>query len=414
MPGAYFRKRRYAGSKDRRAVTERLFKILRNRARLDWWIVRANAQVEPSPRARVLADLMLRDRLDESAAAALFGGTQYAPAPLSPVERGLAASLEGQPFDHPTMPAWVRGECPEWLDAPLRELYGERFEAELAALNEPAPLDARVNIFRGSREEIRTALREQGVESKPARFSPVGLRIEGHPRLTHTPAYKDGLIEVQDEGSQLAALMAEPEPRHTVIDFCAGAGGKTLALVDAMIRDGRFDGLLWACDTIPSRLAELEKRARRAGVHEAILIHAFTENDPWLGENEACADRVLLDVPCSGTGAWRREPEAKGRLTEQSVGAFVVLQRRILERAATLVKPGGRLIYVTCSILSAENEEQIAWFLEAAPAFSARPAGPIWQRVTGAEAPVETPFVRLSPAATGTDGFFIAVLERSK
>jgi 16S rRNA (cytosine967-C5)-methyltransferase len=419
VPGAYFRKRRYAGSKDRRAVIDRLFNILRNRAKLDWRIARANTSVAAAPRARVLADLIVRERLGEADAAALFGGTTYAPPPLTPDERALAHALEEQAqedsaLDHPDMPAWVRGEFPEWLEAPLAELYGGRLAEEMAALNEPAPLDARVNTFRGTREELQSMLRDDGIESAPTRFSPLGLRIDGHPRLTHARAYKDGLIDIQDEGSQLAALLVEAGPRHTVVDFCAGAGGKTLALADIMSRDGRFDGLLWACDVSATRLAELTKRARRAGVQEAILIHPFAENDPWLAENEACADRVLLDVPCSGTGAWRREPEAKGRLTPESVETYCALQRDILARAAPLVKPGGRLVYVTCSILRSENEAQIAGFLDRAAGFSVLPTGPIWRAVTGAEPPRETPFLRLSPAATGTDGFFVAVLERAR
>ena len=382
--------------------------MIRHRARLDWWIKQTAVPLEPTPRTRVIADLVLRDGLNESDIAGLFGSTDYAPPLLAPEESALIGNLEGQDINQPTQPAWVRHEFPDWLETPLTELFGDRLEQEMAAHNEPATVDLRVNTFKTSRAKVQALLQEAGVACEPTSLSPLGLRLRDHPRVTQSPLYKDGLFEVQDEGSQMAALLTDARPGMTVIDFCAGAGGKTLALSNAMVVKGRFNGALWACDIAEPRLQELQKRADRNGAADTILTHVLLENDFWIADNANLADRVLADVPCSGTGTWRREPEARWRLTPEALQDYVSRQQNILSQAARLVKSGGRLVYVTCSILPAENEEQIAWFLENHPAFKAIPVQGTWKTIPSSSGPA----LRLSPATSGTDGFFIAILQR--
>jgi 16S rRNA (cytosine967-C5)-methyltransferase len=423
-PGSYFSKRRYAGSKDRRAIIEQLFCILRSRAKLDWWIASQAAAVDITPRSHVIADLVLRGGLSESDIAGLFGSTDYAPPSLTPDECALIRDLEGQDHNHleqAIQPLWIRKEFPDWLEASLAETYGEKLEQEMIALNEPAPVDLRINTFITSLGDVQQQLAKADIACDPTSLSPMGLRLHGHPRVTHTQAFKDGLFEVQDEGSQLAALLTDARAGMTVIDYCAGAGGKTLALVNAMIEDDQFDGLFWACDITESRLRELNKRATRNGTAEAILPHDLSNDDTWLHDNAKIADRVLADVPCSGSGAWRRAPESRWRLTAETLQEYIDQQRDILAKAGSLVKSGGRLIYVTCSILPAENEDQIAWFLENHPDFSALPVTDLWARIIGGTPPTSSPTstvtsalaLRLSPASSQTDGFFIAILQKS-
>ena len=344
--------------------------------------------------------------------AALFGSTDYAPPTLTSDETALISKLEGQELNQPTQPVWVRHEFPDWLEAPLTDRFSDQLEHEMKALNEPAPVDLRVNTFKADREDLQAQFNAADIACEPTLHSPIGLRLQGRPRVTHTKMFKDGLIEVQDEGSQLASLLVDARAGMTVIDYCAGAGGKTLALVNAMIEGNRFDGMFWACDVAESRLRELEKRATRNGTNEAIVTHLLQEDDVWLGDNVNLADRVLADVPCSGSGAWRRESENRWRLTPDSLNEHVTRQREILTKAAGLVKQGGRLIYVTCSILPSENEGQIEWFLENHSDFSLFPVAVVWAMTIGSPLPISSETVRLSPAATGTDGFFVAILQR--
>jgi 16S rRNA (cytosine967-C5)-methyltransferase len=364
----------------------------------------------------------LRDGSTELDIAAQFGSTDYAPPPLTPDECGLIRKLEGQKHDqlaHPEQPTWVHQEFPDWLEASLTETYDKSLEQEMMALNEPAPVDLRINTFKSTREDVQEQLAKADIACEPTSLSPIGLRLQARPRVTHTQLFKDGLFEVQDEGSQLAALLTDARAGMTVIDYCAGAGGKTLALVNAMIEDDRFDGMFWACDITVSRLRELEKRATRNGTIEAIHPHVLQDDaagdagNAWLRDNANLADRVLADVPCTGSGAWRRDPENRWRLTPDTLQGYSERQRNILTKAASLVKTGGRLVYVTCSILPAENEEQISWFLETHPAFSVMPVTDIWARIIGSTPLTSKPTLRLSPSSSQTDGFFIAILQKT-
>ena len=238
--------------------------------------------------------------------------------------------------------------------------------------------------------------------------------VTARPRLKHrvplagTAAFKDGLVEVQDEGSQIAALLADARPGMRVVDFCAGAGGKTLALAAQM----RNRGKLVACDTAAWRLERAGKRLRRAGVNNVERRTLASERDLWVKHHAASFDRVLVDAPCLGIGSWRRNPDGKWRATPQDLAELVERQRDILASAARLVKPGGRLIYATCSLLHEENEAQAETFLAARPDFALYPVARAWEETIGGRSPGGNECLRLTPARHGTDGFFVAQFER--
>jgi len=228
------------------------------------------------------------------------------------------------------------------------------------------------------------------------------------------PPFRDGLVEVQDEGSQLVALLADARPGMRVVDFCAGAGGKTLAMAAAMGNKGH----IVACDVLRGRVDRAAARLARAGVHNVERRGLSTERDPWVKRHARSFDRVLVDAPCSGVGTWRRNPDAKWRFTKDDLAAVIDLQRRILDSAARLVKPGGRLIYATCSLLPSENAAQVMSFAKDHPDFALRPVAAVWadtigRMADGAVSPGADRLLQLTPATHGTDGFFVAVLERS-
>ena len=408
---AYFRRRRYAGSGDRRAIQGRVFGILRRHARLEWHVGRVSA-APLSPRALALADLIVGDGLDAEAATRLFGSSAHAPAPLTETETALTRALQGRTLDDPAMPDSVRFEYPAWLEPSLRAAFGERLAEEMSALNRQAPLDLRVNASKRTRDAALAALAVESVVAEPTPFSPWGVRVKGAVRIGGTRAFKQGLIEIQDQGSQIVAALVGAGPGMTIVDFCAGAGGKTLALAAAMSRRGKAAGRLIACDTSPERLRRMTARLARAGAENIDRIVLKDENDSALGKWVNAADRVLLDVPCSASGAWRRDPLGKWRFSPDQLGQMVASQQRILAAAACLVRPGGRLVYATCSVLPEENEMQVATFLARDDEFKIVPIARAWSETLGGVPPAGNQFLRLTPAAQGTDGFFAAVLER--
>ena len=410
---AYLRARRYIGAKDRRAIGQRVFSLLRAKARLDWWCARAGlaaAQV----RHRILAGLLLIDGETPEAVSALFDGGGYHPPALDPAEREALEALAGQGLVQPEQPDWVRLECPEWLLPDFEVAFGAGAESELQALLDEAPLDLRVNSLKGEREAAQRGLAEAGIECGPTPVSPLGLRVAGRRAVTATETFQTGLVEVQDEGSQLLALLADARPGLTVCDLCAGAGGKTLALGAAMGGQGR----LVAADVDPRRLAVARPRLRRAGLSGIELHHLEGAADPWLGGQAGGFDRVLVDAPCSGTGTWRRSPDARWRLAPQRLEALQAIQDELLRTAAALVAPGGRLVYATCSLLPAENEARVAAFLETQPGFVPLPVEAVWAETLDAAGPPEgashAGALRLTPARHGTDGFCLAILERER
>jgi 16S rRNA (cytosine967-C5)-methyltransferase len=398
----------------RAAAPARAARIARERAALDWWLERAAppSGLRDPDRARLLAELALVEGWGEvRIAAALGGGIRRGG--LAPPERVLLRALAGQPLQHPAQPRAVRLSCPAWLEPLLAAGLGERLEPELEALRAEPSLDLRTNSLRATREEARAALRAEGIESDPTPLSPLGLRVRGRPELARTAALRGGLVEVQDEGAQLVALLVAARPAMRVADLCAGAGGKTLALAACMQNRGR----LLAADVSPGRARRAAARLRRAGVHNAQWRVLADERDPWLRRRAGSFDRVLVDAPCSGTGSWRRAPDARWRLEPGDLEALRALQARLLESAARLLRPGGRLVYATCSLLPGENAEPVQAFLAAHPGLRWLEAARIW-REAALPGPCPQPAgagpgLTLTPARHGTDGFFVAVLERS-
>jgi 16S rRNA (cytosine967-C5)-methyltransferase len=306
------------------------------------------------------------------------------------------------------MPRPVANDLPEWLAPYLERVFGKGLEHEMTALNGPAPTDLRVNLLKADRETARRALAAEGVAARPTPLSPVGLRLHERVPLGNLAAFKQGLVEVQDESSQIAALLADARHGMRVVDFCAGAGGKTLALAAGMNNRGK----LVACEVSQRRLDRAARRLRRAGVANVERRALSGERDKWVKRHAGSFDRVFVDVPCLGTGTWRRNPDAKWRMTPDDLAELVERQQQILCSAARLVRPGGRLIYATCSLLREEDEAQAEAFLVATPDFSLLPVARVWEETIGGASPGGEDYLRLTPARHGTDGFFVAIFAR--
>jgi 16S rRNA (cytosine967-C5)-methyltransferase len=396
---------RYAGSGDRAAVSGLIWDVLRRSASSAW------IMDDDTARARLLGMLRLERGLDTDAIAALCDGGRFAPEPLTSGERSALASrsLAGAP-------APVAGDYPEWLDGYLAQVFGDDRVAEAAAMASRAPLDLRVNSLKAKRDKVLGSIAHLG--ARPTPWSPIGLRIElgadaRNPGIHAEEEFIKGAIEVQDEGSQLAALMSATKPGERVIDLCAGAGGKTLALAAMMQGKGR----LIATDHDKRQLAPIYERLSRAGVHNADVRAPRGGDDP-LADVRASADLVLIDAPCTGTGTWRRNPDAKWRIRPGALEVRLKDQREVLDRAAALVKQGGRIAYVTCSVLAPENGEQILDFISRHPEFAVVPplqTATVLQERTEAFARAALQSAEgwlMTPRRTGTDGFFVSVLTR--
>ena len=357
---SYFRKRRYIGSKDRRAIQERLWRIWRRYHRLGC----------EGARSLVLKDAVIEGDSGLEELKALCTGEGHAPAPLSAEEeQGLqGARLSEAP------------ECPDWLWPKLQDAFGETALAQLDALLAPAPTDLRVNPLKGSVGQALKSLARDDVAVDPIDGLPLGLRLSGRANLSTTSAFKKGLVEVQDAGSQIAAAALDVAPGMTVLDLCAGAGGKTLALAAQMENRGQ----IIACDVVPAKLDELKKRARRAGATNIRTVHLKPDQPVAEQLPRHGFDRALIDAPCSGSGTWRRAPDAKWKLTPDQLANHVKTQNTLLSQAAGLIGPGGRGVYVTCSVLPEENHTS-------APGLT-----------------LEAPPRQLTPLTDQTDGFFIA------
>ena len=398
----YFRRRRYAGSGDRRAVRGHVYEVLRNLALLKWRLAEAGGDGEDA-RAWLIAEIAARAPGD---LAALFSGGPFGPASLSDDEQAVGERLAGQGEAPP--PRWAQLNCPEWLLERFDRAFPQTSDAEVHALNSSAPVDLRVNLLRSSREKVQAFLHEEGHTVAPTPLSPMGLRAQGWFPLANTKAFKDGLVEVQDESSQMLALAVNAQPGERVADLCAGAGGKTLALATMMENTGE----IIAVDISPSRLRRMAPRLQRAGV---TIAHATTIDVAALADAVDPVDRVLIDAPCSSTGAWRRHPESRWHLSPEQLANYVAIQAKLLRDGARLLGPGGWLVYATCSLLAEENEEQAAAFLNDHPQFRRVPAGQYMSgdqlTVAGLSADGD---LYLSPARNGTDGVFAVVFERGE
>lgn len=382
---------------ERRQVVKDLHEINRHRARLAWHLGQERVRLSPM-------NIFLAWSTFESRSAPT--GIR-----ISDLDRSLMERIRERRRDDPKMPEAVRVECPPAFERPLREALGEAFAAEMEASLIPAPVDLRVNLLKGTVDDARKRLKAEGIDARPTPFSPWGLRCRPGTNASASGAFEGGLIEFQDEGSQLAALLADAHAGMQVMDFCAGTGGKTLALGAAMKNRGH----LVACDVSTVRLARAKQRLKRAGVENAERVLLLEADDKAMKKRHAHFDRILVDAPCSGTGSWRRNPDARWSTQAANIGELTALQDAILERAARFAKPGGRVIYATCSLLHRENDERVARFLAAHPQFEQIDARDVWREATDRPWPCEGESVlRLSPARHGTDGFFAAILHRAR
>ncbi|MGE4220485.1 MAG: RsmB/NOP family class I SAM-dependent RNA methyltransferase [Alphaproteobacteria bacterium] len=396
------RRSRFAGGGDRAAIAGIVYGVLRRWRQLDWHLGAAAEAARP----RVLAHLVLAAGWSVAEVEAGFDGGPHRPEPLTPAERTLLAAQAGWALDDPGQPAPVAGNYPDWMEGGLARVFGPDRAAEMAALREEAPTDLRVNTAKASREAARAALAEAGIAADPTPWSPMGLRLAARRPLAATAPWREGWIEPQDEASQLAALLVDARPGMAVLDYCAGGGGKTLALAAAMHGQGR----LVACDRSQARLERARPRLARAGVWNA-ECRVLPEERGLLPE--AGFDRVLVDAPCSGTGAVRRNPETMERLRAADILRLTAEQDAILADAARLVAPGGRLVYATCSLLPEEDGDRIDAFLAARPDFRPLPVAAVWPHTVGGAVPSDIGArMLLTPRRHGTDGFFLAILER--
>jgi len=396
---------RFAGSGDRAAIGTLVYDALRRKSSI------AAQMGADTPRALTLGAAPRAFAMTPDEVAAAADGSAHAIAPLSEDETArLATAL---PDD---APAHVKGDIPDWLLASFERAFGARAAEEGAGLAERAPIDLRVNTLKATRDKVLKALARFGAEPTP--LSPVGVRVpapEGagrSPAVEAEGAHGKGWFEVQDEGSQVAALLAGPEPRMQVLDLCAGAGGKTLALGAAMQNTGQ----IYAYDADKRQLRPIFERLKRAGARNVQVLEAGDE--AALEALGARFDLVLVDAPCTGSGTWRRKPDSKWRLKPANIPERQAEQARVLDLGAGLVKPGGRLVYVTCSVLPEENADQVAAFLARHGDFAALPFGEAWREAFGSEPPVSadgrSDTLQLTPACHGTDGFFIALLGRKQ
>lgn len=398
--GDYMRTRRYIGSKDRAFIAEHAYEIARAHARLGWWLEK-NKQ-ENTARNRTIAYFTLCEKIDQKRFKDLFDGSKYSPDELNEDELGFISKITGQDLEHKNMPVAVRVECPELYENKLKAYFGDNFENEMRAMIPGATLDMRVNIFTCTLEKAKNYLEADGVKTEPTPHSPIGLRAQGKAYLARTKAFGKGWIEIQDEGSQLISQMCDAQPGMQVLDYCAGAGGKTLSLAAAMQRKGR----IVAMDNDERRLNKGKERYKKAGVADIIETRCLADEKQrkWVKRQTEKFDIVLLDVPCTGTGTWRRNPDMRWTVYGPSLEELTDIQADIMERACKAVKPGRKLVYATCSLLPDENEDQIERFLKDHPEFEIQPIDK--KRGLG------SPFMRLTPHRHGTDGFFTAILIR--
>jgi len=384
----HFREHHALGQQDRSFVAETVFGVLRRKLLLD--------HLAPAATPRQLVLLWL-------ARVAGYSGRELGALCSTEETQWLNATRQRE-----ALPLGIEADLPQWVIERLSSHHDEPFIRALGrALQEPAPLDLRVNTLRSDRDTVLATLQRDGIEAAPTPWSPLGIRLKGKPSLNRHPLFSNGTIEVQDEGSQLLAYLLAPRRTDLVVDFCAGAGGKTLMLGAMMNSQGR----IYAFDISPKRLSNLKPRLKRSGLsnlHPQVIAH---ENDSKIKRLAGKIDRVLVDAPCSGLGTLRRNPDLKFRQSPQSVSELAVKQAKILAAAARLLKPGGRLVYATCSLLVEENQQIVGGFLETHPQFRALDCSELLRRQDIAiDCGMQ---LQLWPHIHRTDGFFAAALERT-
>ncbi|MEM7358964.1 MAG: RsmB/NOP family class I SAM-dependent RNA methyltransferase [Pseudomonadota bacterium] len=397
----YFRSNRYIGSKDKAAISEYFYTVLRNKLGYTYLL----DQVGVSWGNRQLMAVLLKEQGQDLAA--LFNGQQYSPKPLAINDLAKLEALDLTALQD--APLHVQLGVPDWLAAGLEDSLGEAYEREMRASNRRASTDIRVNTLKADVPSALSELEKLGYSLKTGQLSPWCLRFDGRVGLFGLKSFNQGWFEVQDQGSQVLALISRVKAGDRVVDFCAGAGGKTLAMAAMMENKGSID----ACDVHGKRLQQLSKRAKRAGAHN-IRVHTLTsERDKWVKQHKEKADLVLIDAPCSGTGTWRRSPDSRWNLQPENLENLQQLQQSIMQSASRLVRPGGRLLYATCSLLKSENEAQIEQFLQDTEEFElgeiVLPAELAEQRD---RIEFKTHQLRLFPFLSETDGFYVCELRR--
>ncbi len=371
---SYVRERKYIGSKDRRFIIETVWKLIRNRRKLEF------DTGSKEPRQMLLTYLQDED-FD------LLCGGEYGLAPLTKVEKERLKKCNDEVY-----PPEVEAECPDWLFAKINDV------SLLKALNEPASADLRIN--KGSRKAVIERLHGEGLYFAPMPYSPIGIRSSERVNLNNCMVYKEGEIEVQDEASQLAAILADVRPEHKVIDYCCGAGGKSLTMAYLMKNQGKIH----VHDINWKRLEAIKDRAARLNVTNLEIVKQLTDKD---------YDRFVVDAPCSGTGTWRRSPDAKFRISPEMLNNLNKTQAEILDVAYHRVKSGGRIVYITCSILRDENEDIIDAFLAKHKDIRLVNMRQLWQEKLDVRYPGQSDvMLRMDPLQTGTDGFFVCVMEK--
>ncbi|MGC4024295.1 MAG: RsmB/NOP family class I SAM-dependent RNA methyltransferase [Mesorhizobium sp.] len=404
---------RFAGSGDRGAIGNIVYDALRRKFSATW------LTGDNSARGQAFGALLLEWGLSPDAINKELTGDRFAPEPLNAVElAGVQSRLREE------MPDEMRADCPDWVVPHLQAAFGDAWVDEAAGLGERPPLDLRVNTLLSDRETVLGELGEtgaapmriasQGVRIAPMRIASQGVRIAPiagggrHPNVQAEPAFQKGWFEIQDEGSQIAAELAGAKPGMQVLDYCAGGGGKTLALAAIMKNEGR----IVAHDSEKQRLAPIFDRLRRSEVRNVEVVARAAELEPLVGS----MDIVLIDAPCTGSGTWRRRPDAKWRLSQKQVEQRCREQADILDKASRFVKPGGRLVYITCSVFDAENRDQLAAFAARNKAFEIVDHVALWSecfpRAVDLARVDATGGIRLSPKLSGTDGFYFAALTR--
>ena len=397
----YFRSHRYIGSKDKAAISEHLYTVLRQRLSLEYLLTLADLPKHN----RFLIALMLHGQ--GCKVTEYFNGEGYNPKSLPEEDVIQLENIDFSVLDN--APQHVQLNVPEWLAEKLVESLGDRFVIEMQASNQRACTDIRVNLLKSNVDQVKDELDKVGFVVEKGRLSPWGLRFKQRVALFGIDSFKKGWFEIQDEGSQLLALLSGVEAGQKVVDFCAGAGGKTLAMAAMMSNKG----VIYACDVHTKRLKQLSLRLKRAGAHNVRTHVLSSEQDKWVKQHRGIADVVLVDAPCSGTGTWRRSPDSRWNLKPENLANLIKLQQSILQSAARLVKPGGRLYYATCSLLIDENDNQISEFLRTNENFE------LGELILGEKLQdnsermqLEKHQLKLLPALSDTDGFYICALTR--
>lgn len=398
----YFRQRRYIGSKDKYAISEHFYAVLRSRLSLQYLLQTVSLQSS----SRLLMAVHLLG--DDQNLREIFDDHQYHPTHFGQTQLDALHRIDFSALQ--SAASHIRLNVPEWIAPMLEAVLGERFEVEMLAMNQRATTDIRVNSLKTTPQQLGELLTEQNIAHNGSDLVPLGIVFDQRVALFNLDCFKQGWFEIQDQGSQMLALATGAKAGDKVVDFCAGAGGKTLAMA-AMMQN---KGTLYACDVHSKRLEQLHKRCKRAGAHNVRIHQLSSEHDKWVKQHAAQADVVLIDAPCSGTGTWRRNPDSRWNLSPKDLQNLIKLQQSILCSAARLVKPGGRLVYATCSLLSEENEAQVEQFLTENDQFARATVGnnQLFQ-INADKIELAASSIRTYPAMTGCDGFFACALQRA-